>query len=156
VSDLRPSDIAATTITAVFGVITGWMLARGPGAVVGGIGGVAFGLVAGRANVRPAITMTVFVGAMAGALIGASIVETICLPDSCVAVESVAAVVAGAGSFLGVGLVAALVTRSFDEYHEAVSDGREPPSPGCEAEPDAGDPDTAEPGSTGPRRPASD
>jgi hypothetical protein len=137
---LQPSDVAATVVTAAFGVVTGLMLAGLVGAVVGGVVGAAFGVVAGRANVRPAITMTVFVGAMAGALIGASIVETICLPDSCVALESISAVVAGAGSFIGVGLVAALVTRSFDEYNQAVADGREPPSPGCEAEPDASEP----------------
>jgi len=136
---LRPTDIAATVVTGAFGGFTGWMLGGAPGTVIGLIGGVAFGLVAGRANVRPAITMTVFVGAMAGALIGSSVVETICLPDSCVALEASAAVVLGIGALIGVGLVAALVTRSFDEYNESVDAGREPPAPGCESEPADGD-----------------
>ena len=94
--------------------------------------GVVFGFVAARANVRPAITMTVWVGAMTGALIGASIVETICLPDSCVAIEATAAVVTGVAALIGVGLVAALVTRSFDEYNEHQIAGTEPPGVGCE------------------------
>jgi hypothetical protein len=137
---MRPSDIASMVVTAAFGAFTGWMLAGTAGAMIGGIGGVAFGVVAARMNVRPAITMTVFVGAMAGALIGSSVVETICLPGSCVAIEVSAAVILGVGALVGVGLVAALVTRSFDEYNASVADGREPPTVGCEAEEPDGDP----------------
>lgn len=137
---MRPSDIASTVVTAAFGAFTGWMLAGTAGTFIGGIGGVAFGAVAARMNVRPAITMTVFVGAMAGALIGSSVVETICLPGSCVAIEVSAAAVVGVGALVGVGLVAALVTRSFDEYNASIADGREPPTVGCEAETPDGDP----------------
>ncbi|MGI9667909.1 MAG: hypothetical protein ACR2N2_12580 [Acidimicrobiia bacterium] len=121
----RSSDVVATVVTVLFGGITGWLLAETIGAVLGAGLGAAFGVVAGRANVRPAITMTVWVGAMAGALVGASIVETICLPDTCPAMESTAAVVTGLAALVGVGLVAALVTRSFDEYYEQ----QEPTSP---------------------------
>ena len=135
---MRASDIAATLVTVFFGAVTGWFIAGPLLAVSGGVGGLAFGIIASRANVRPAITTTVFVGSMAGALIGASIVETICLPGSCVAAEAAAAVVVGLASFLGVGLVAALVTRSFDEYNESVASGAEPPGVGCEVEPDDG------------------
>ena len=131
---MRPSDAVATVITALFGGFTGWLLAETFGAVIGLSLGVAFGLVAGRSNVRPAITMTVWVGAMAGALIGASIVETICLPDTCVALETTSAIVVGFASLIGVGLVAALVTRSFDEYNEQQAAGQEPSTPGCEGE----------------------
>ena len=46
----------------------------------------------------------------------------------------VAAVVTGLGALVGVGLVVALVTRSFDEYHEAVAANRPPPEPGCETD----------------------
>jgi hypothetical protein len=136
---LRSSDIAAASVTVVFGALTGWLMGGFVLAVVGAAIGGLFGVVAGRANVRPAITMTVFVGAMAGALIGSSVVETICLPDSCVAIEATAAVVLGLGALVGVGLVAALVMRSFDEYNESVDRGAEAPGPGCEAEdPDPG------------------
>jgi hypothetical protein len=131
---MRATDLAAAVITTIFGAITGWMLAGSVGLVVGLVGGAGFGIVAGRASVRPAITMTVFVGAMAGALIGASVVETICLPGSCPALEAGASVVLGLGALVGVGLVTALVTRSFDEYHESVAQHEEPPEPGCEAD----------------------
>jgi hypothetical protein len=132
---MRPSDVAATVICVIFGGLTGWMLGSTFLAVLGVLGGAAVGILAARANVRPAITMTVFVGAMAGALVGASIVETICLPGSCVPLEMTAAGVSAIAAFIGVGLVAALVTRSFDEYNEHVAAGKEPPGPGCESEP---------------------
>ena len=132
---MRLSDIAAAVVCTAFGALTGWLLGSTALAIVLGGVGLAVAVGAARANVRPAITMTVFVGAMAGALVGASIVETICLPDSCVALETTAAGVSAIAAFIGVGLVAALVTRSFDEYNEHVAAGREPPSPGCEAEP---------------------
>jgi hypothetical protein len=132
---VRASDIAATLVTVFFGAVTGWFIAGPILAVAGGVGGLAYGVIASRANVRPSITTTVFVGSMAGALIGASIVETICLPGSCVAAEAGAAVALGLASFVGVGLVAALVTRSFDEYNESVASGGVPPGAGCESEP---------------------
>lgn len=140
---MRGSDIAAAVVTAAFGAVTGWLLAGTVGAAAGVIIGIGFGIVAGRANVRPAITMTVFVGSMAGVLIGASIVETICLPDTCVAIEATAGVVVGLASLVGVGLVAALVTRSFDEYNEHVAAGTPPPTAGCESEPEDHDDDDA-------------
>lgn len=132
---MRPSDLAAAVVCTIFGGITGWMLGSTILAVLMAAGGAVVAIVAARANVRPAITMTVFVGAMSGALVGASIVETICLPGTCVPLEMTAAGVSGIAAFIGVGLVAALVTRSFDEYNEHVAAGQEPPSPGCEAEP---------------------
>ena len=130
---MRFSDIVATVISVVFGGIAGFLIGGVVPAIIGATLGLAFGVVAGRANVRPAITMTVWVGAMTGALIGSSIVETICLPGSCAAVEATAAVVIGIASLIGVGLVAALVTRSFDEYNEHQAAGTEPPGVGCEA-----------------------
>lgn len=114
----RPGDIAATVVCVVFGGLTGILLGGALLAIAGAALGAAVGFIAARANVRPAITSTVFVGAMAGALIGASIVETICLPGSCVPLEISAAAVSAIAAFIGVGLVAALVTRSFDEYNE--------------------------------------
>lgn len=132
---MRASDVAATVVTVCFGAVTGWFIAGPIVAALGGLGGFVYGVIASRANVRPAITTTVFVGSMAGALIGASIVETICLPGSCAVAEASAAVTLGLASFVGVGLVAALVTRSFDEYNESVASGAAPPGAGCESEP---------------------
>lgn len=137
--ELRPSDIGAIVVAGVFGAITGWMLADAIGAIVGASLGIGFGVMAGRADVRPAITMTVFVGGATGALIGASVVETICLPGSCTPIAMTSAIVVGLAAMVGVGLVAALVTRSFDEYHEHVDAGSEPPGPGCERDTDESD-----------------
>ena len=130
---MRPTDIASTIVNAAFGAIAGWLIVGTVGMVIGLAGGVAFGFVAARANVRPGVAMTVFVGAMTGALIGSSIVATICLPESCVPLEITAGVVTAVASFIGVGIVAALVTRSFDEYNERLETGQPPTGVGCEA-----------------------
>ena len=100
--------------------------------IAGAIIGIAFAYGAARARVRPVVAITVFAGASAGVLIGSSIVETICLPGTCVGLEITGGVVIGLAAMIGVGMVAALVTRSFDEYNESVAQGKEPPSVGCE------------------------
>lgn len=130
---MRPSDIASIVGSVILGMIAGVFIAGTPGAIVGGLLGAVFAFFAAKANVRPLIAVTAIAGASAGALIGASIVETICLPDTCVAYEVAGALVLGLASIVGVGLVAALVARSFDEYNESVIKGEEPPGPGCEA-----------------------
>jgi len=102
------------------------------GGIVGATCGIAFASLAARANVRPLIATTTFVGGAAGALIGGSIVETICLPETCTGLEVGGSVVLGIASLIGVGFVAALVTRSFDEYNESIEAGAPPPEVGCE------------------------
>ena len=129
---MQLTDWVSVVTSAAFGLITGSLLGGTLGAVVGAAIGFAFAYGAGRARVRPVVATTVFAGASAGALIGASIVETICLPDTCVGLEITGGVVIGIASMVGVGLVAALVTRSFDEYNEVVAQGKEPPTAGCE------------------------
>ncbi len=47
--------------------------------------------------------------------------------------------VTGVGAVVGVGIVVALVSRSFDEYREAIDAGRPPPEPGCETDQDGHD-----------------
>ena len=136
-SRIRLSDWAAAATSAVFGAVTGVLLGSTTLAVVGALVGFAFAVVAARFNVRPSITATVFVGTMAGVLVGASIVESICLPSTCPTLEVVGATVTGIAAFIGVGLVAALVLRSFDEYNEHVVAGTPPPTPGCEVPPEA-------------------
>jgi hypothetical protein len=137
---MRTSDVLAMLVSAVFGFITGVLIAGWIGGAVGAGLGIAFAFGAARANVRPVITMTVFVGAMTGVLIGSSIMQTICLPNTCVALEATGGVVIGLASLVGVGLVAALVTRSFDEYNEKIEAGQPPPTVGCETEPDPSGP----------------
>ncbi|MCZ7532929.1 MAG: hypothetical protein M5U23_05930 [Acidimicrobiia bacterium] len=128
---LTTDKLSIATSTA-FGGVAGFLIFDWSGAVVGAVIGGLFAFGAAKARVRPMVATTTFVGAAAGALIGSSIVETICLPDSCVGLEIGAALVVGIASLIGVGLVAALVTRSFDEYEESVAAGKEPPTPGCE------------------------
>ncbi len=129
---MLPGDGLSILSSTIFGAIAGWFIAGLGGAITGGILGASFAWVAARARIRPLIATTVFVGAAAGALIGSSIIETICLPDTCVAVEVSGALIVGLASLIGVGLVAALVTKSFDEYNEAVETGRPVPEVGCE------------------------
>lgn len=129
---MLPGDRASVVGSSIFGAIAGYFIAGFSGAVAGAALGAVFAYVAARSNVRPLIAITTFVGAAAGALIGSSIVETICLPDACPGYEISGAIVLGLASILGVGMVAALVARSFDEYNETVIKGEEPPGVGCE------------------------
>jgi hypothetical protein len=129
---MQLTDWLSMASSAAFGMLTGWLLGGTSAALIGAGIGVVFAYGAAKARVRPAIAATVFVGSAAGVLIGASIVETICLPDSCTGLEITGGVVIGFASMIGVGLVAALVTRSFDEYNESVAQGKEPPTVGCE------------------------
>ena len=131
---MRPTDLISIMVDALFGAVTAWLIFGSSVAAVaiGALVGAAFGYGAARANVRPAVATTVFVGAMTGGLIGSSVVSTICLPASCVPLEVTAGIVTAAASFVGVGIVAALVTRSFDEYNEQVDAGLPPTGVGCE------------------------
>lgn len=131
---MRPGDTASIVASVILGTIGGFFMVGRTGAIIGAIIGGLFAFGAAKANVRPLIAVTTFAGAAAGALIGASVVETICLPDSCPVYEFTGALVLGLASIIGVGLVAALVARSFDEYNESVIKGEEPPSPGCEVQ----------------------
>lgn len=134
--NLRTSDYLTAVVSAGFGFVTGRLLGSTVLAFVGAVAGLVCSLGAARFNVRPAITVTVFAGTMAGVLVGASIVESICLPSTCPALEAAGATVTGIAAFIGVGIVAALVLRSFDEYNEHVVAGTPPPTPGCEVPPE--------------------
>ncbi|RPI23520.1 MAG: hypothetical protein EHM57_03865 [Actinobacteria bacterium] len=121
---MSAQDVVTVALCSLVGAAAGAAWAGGAGAVLGVIAGAAWGVLANRLLVRPAIAVSVFTGTVVGAYLGRSIVRALCLPGSCVALEVVAAVLLGAGAFVGVGLVAALVTRSFDEYREI---GKPPP-----------------------------
>lgn len=131
---MRPSDVISIIVNAFFGAVTAWLIFGSSivAVVLGALLGAGFGFGAARANVRPGVAMTVFVGAMTGGLIGSSVVSTICLPDTCLALEITAGIVTAIASFIGVGIVAALVTRSFDEYNERLDAGLPPTEVGCE------------------------
>lgn len=112
------SDVLSIVTSALFSAVAGVLTFGLVGAAIGLLVGGCLAAIAAAGHVRPLVATTTIVGAAAGAMIGASIVETICLPDSCVPLEVGGAVVLGIASLIGVGLVAALVTRSFDEYNE--------------------------------------
>ena len=126
-----------SVVSAVFfGAVTGLLIADMTGAlIIAAVSGLlAFGGV--RARIRPGVVSTVLVGTMAGGLIGSSVVEAICMPSSCRSLEVAGGIIAAGLSFFGVGLVAALVTRSFDEYNERIGAALPPTGVGCESDED--------------------
>ncbi|MEN8041690.1 MAG: hypothetical protein ABFR95_09325 [Actinomycetota bacterium] len=129
---MRTSDILTIITTVLFGAITGWLVDGVAWAVVFGVVSGIIAFFALRANIRPGIVATVLVATMAGGLIGASIVEAICLPSACPAIEAAGGAISAVLSFIGVGIVAALVARSFDEHDERTAAGLPPTGVGCE------------------------
>lgn len=125
--------VLAVLLTAI-GVGVGAVAAAVPGATIGGLAGLATGIAIGATGMRPLVAVSVATGTVIGFIVGRSIVSVLCAPEGCATVEWVAGVATGAGALVGVGLVVALATRSFEEYHEAVAAHRPPPEPGCEAD----------------------
>jgi hypothetical protein len=121
------------------GVVPGLLLAGPIGGAIGATIGAAMGVVAERADVRTVVALAVIAGTATGVFIGASIASVLCAPASCLGIEIIAGVVTGIGAFIGVGMIAALTTRSFDEYHAAIAARRPPPTTGCN--PKGADPD---------------
>lgn len=113
----------------------GWLLGDTVGLAIGALIGLLFGVAALAAGMRPVVGVSLVAGGTGGAVIGQGIAAALCRPGSCTGVEAAAAVVTAIGALIGVGLVVALVTRSFDEYREAVAANRPGPTPGCETDP---------------------
>jgi hypothetical protein len=102
---------------AIIGVIAGLLFL--PGAAWGALGlvfGSGLGFLMARAGVRPTIGPAIAGGAVVGGWIGREIVRALCLPGSCTTVEVFGGIGTGIGSMFGIGLVTALVVRSFEEY----------------------------------------
>jgi hypothetical protein len=122
--------VAATAAGGVLGLVAG-----STGALVfGAAAGAATGAAIAFFRIRPLVSIAVAVGTVAGVVVGRSVIRVLCAPSGCPTVEWITGVATGLGAFVGVGLVVALATRSFDEYHEALAANRPPPSPGCETE----------------------
>ena len=77
-------------------------------------------------GVRPLVAAPVGIGAGIGAYLGGTIVGVLCEPAGCAAFEATAAVTTGIGALVGIGLVVALASRSFEEYRESQSRGSYP------------------------------
>ena len=127
--------ITVGALAAVAGVIGA--ISSGPGgAFIGAVVGAVTGYAIAFSGVRPMVAVSVAIGTVIGVVLGRSIVRVLCAPSGCPTVEWVTGVATGIGAFVGIGLVVALATRSFDEYNEALAAQRPPPEPGCEAEED--------------------
>ena len=115
----------------VAGLVPGLLLAGPTGGVLGATVGGVMGVVAERAGVRAIVALAVIAGTATGAFIGASIASVLCYPSTCLWIEIVAGFATGIGALVGVGMIAALTARSFDEYQAAVAAKRPPPTTGC-------------------------
>jgi hypothetical protein len=133
---MRVSDVLSVFASLLFGAVTGWLIGDLKGALIIASVSALLAIGGARARIRPGVVSTVLVGAMAGGLIGSSVVEAICLPSTCQTLETAGGLIAAGLSFVGVGLVAALVTRSFDEYNERIEAGLPPTGAGCESDGD--------------------
>jgi hypothetical protein len=123
----------------VAGLVPGLLLAGPTGGVIGATVGGVMGAVAERAGVRTVVALAVIAGTATGVFIGASIASVLCYPSTCLWIEIVAGFATGIGALVGVGMIAALTARSFDEYRAAVAAKRPPPTTGCT--PKSEDPD---------------
>jgi len=129
-------SVLTITGSAAAAALPGWLLSGPIGALIGGIAGTAMGVIADRASVRPGVAVFVIAGTITGAFVGAAIARVLCLPASCVWIEVIAGIVTGIGALVGVGMIAALTARSFDEYREATAANRPPPTTGCSRDDD--------------------
>ncbi|MEA2000935.1 MAG: hypothetical protein U9N84_03485 [Actinomycetota bacterium] len=119
-------------LAAMIGAGIGWLIGSSPAwTTVGTIMGLGTALMIQVYRVRPFVAITVSIGAGIGAYIGGTIVGVLCEPQGCAAFEATAATITGVGALVGIGLVVALATRSFDEYRDAAEQGRQPPTTGC-------------------------
>ncbi|NND02892.1 MAG: hypothetical protein HKN91_08895 [Acidimicrobiia bacterium] len=114
------SDVVMIVAMAATGLVFGLLFFPSAAFAVLGLAiGLALGLVMARYRVRPSIGPAVAVGGLVGAWIGREIVRALCLPGSCTGVEVAGSAFTAIGSMVGIGLVVALVVRSFDEYRES-------------------------------------
>ena len=119
-------------LAAAIGAGFGWLIGSSPAwTTVGTIMGIGTALMILVYRVRPFVAIPVSIGAGIGAYVGGTIVGVLCEPQGCAAFEATAATVTGVGALVGIGLVVALATRSFDEYRDAIEEGRQPPTTGC-------------------------
>lgn len=126
------NKIVVIAASAIGGGIVGWLIGNSlVWATIGAVVGLGVAVMTLVYGIRPLVAAPVGIGAGIGAYLGGTIVEVICEPKGCPTFEAVAATTTGIGALVGIGLVVALATRSFDEYQEAVAQGVEPPTTRC-------------------------
>jgi len=131
----QPASVGSRTLYVAFaaalGAGLGWLVGQSPAwTTVGAIMGLGIAAMVLVLRVRPIVAVSVGTGAGIGAYVGGTIVGVLCEPQGCTAFEVTAATITGIGALVGIGLVVALATRSFDEYREATERGRKPPATG--------------------------
>ena len=132
---------AQVMASAGIGLAGGWVLAGSGGAVVGAVAGAILGALAAIAQLRMSVTLVLMVALVVGAVIGQGIVHALCLPEGCPGAEAAGAALTAVGAVVAVGLVTALVARSFEEYNESAQRRRdEPGEPRAGREEAAGEP----------------
>ena len=120
---------------AAIGSLLGWLVeSTVVWATIGAVVGIGVAAMIVIYRVRPIVAAPVGIGAGIGAYLGGTIVGVLCEPAECPAFEAAAATTTGVGALVGIGLVVALATRSFDEYREAVSRGAPPPTSTCDVD----------------------
>ena len=102
--------------------------------VVGAVIGLAVAVMIVVLEMRILVALPVGAGTGVGAYLGATVVGAVCQPAGCPAFETAAAVTTGIGALVGVGLVVALVARSFDEYRDSQRRGAPPATSSCNAD----------------------
>lgn len=130
---MRQSNVSGVAVivgATIIGAAAGGLIGGGVWAIVGGVIGLGTAALILVVGVRPVVAIPVAIGAGVGAFVGGSIVGVLCEPEGCVAFEAGAAIITGIGALVGIGLVVALATRSFDEYSDSVERGQSPPSAG--------------------------
>jgi hypothetical protein len=106
---------------------------------IGAVMGLGIAVMIVIYEVRPLVAAPVGIGAGIGAYLGGTIVGVLCEPAGCPAFETVAATTTGIGALVGIGLVVALATKSFDEFQESRRLGTPPATSSCSVDerPDA-------------------
>ena len=119
-------------IAAVIGGGVGWLIGSSVAwAVIGVVVALGVVVMVVEFDVRPMVAVPVGAGAGLGAYLGGTIVGVLCEPQGCPGFEATAAFTTGVGALVGIGLVVALATRSYDEYREAQERGTPPPTSSC-------------------------
>lgn len=136
-----PANTAFATIVVagLIGAAAGWLVEQTAAwMLVGAVTGSGTAGMIALAGVRPVVAVPVGVGAGVGAYLGGTIVGVLCEPAGCPAFQAATSILTGVGALVGIGLVVALATRSFDEYHEGIARRERSASPADE-ESDSGE-----------------
>lgn len=120
---MKISDVVSLMFVALAGAAAGWAVGGTMGALVVSLVTGAFAYLGSLANMRPAVVSTVLIATIAGGFIGSRVVQAICLPQTCQGTEWVGGITVGILTLVGVGLLTALVARSFDEFREREEEG---------------------------------